>query len=246
MARLLAFTTAADDVEALHPVAEDLGAALHAEVVLQALPEDPDARIAEVLRALESPGVVLGVIPYPTGETAARVAEVLLCCPKPVVLVRTGEAPRRTRRLSRVLVPLDGTDESAAAVGGALALFSASGLDLVVLHVMQQGSMPRFWDQPVHARQSWESEFLARFCPEPGARLELRRGVPGQGILDVADSEQADLIALGWSQPSNRGRARTVWATVTGARVPVMLIPVLPDPATSPTPATAVAEGGRR
>lgn len=246
MARLLAFTAEPADVAALHPVAEDLGAALQAEVVLQALPAEPDERIAEVLRALEAPGVVLGVIPYPTGPTAARLAQVLLSCPKPVVLVRTGEGVRRTRRLSRVLVPLDGSEESAAAVGGALGMFAASGLDLVVLHVMHEGSMPIFWDQPVHARQSWEAEFLARFCPEPGARLELRRGVPGQGILDVADSEDADLIALGWTQPSNRGRARTVWATVTGARVPVMLIPVPADDAVSPDPATVAAHGGRR
>lgn len=240
MSRLLAFTGAPGDVEAVHPVAQGLGAALHAEVVLQALTDDVDL-VDTVMHALEPAGVLLGVLPTAPGETPSRVAELLLCCPKPLVLVPTGAPLRRTGGLSRVLVPLDGTDESAAAVAGALTLFAASGIDLVVLHVMQDGTTPRFWDQPVHARASWESEFLARFCPEPGARLELRHGSPGQSVLDVAESEQADLVVLGWSQRSDTGRAQTVWATVTGARVPVMLLPV-PVSADSTTTAPAGAQ----
>jgi nucleotide-binding universal stress UspA family protein len=67
------------------------------------------------------------------------------------------------------------------------------------------------------------------FEARPGARLELRSGVAGEQVVDVAMAEQVDLIALGWSQRLDAGRARTVRRTVTEASVPVMLVPLFTD-----------------
>jgi nucleotide-binding universal stress UspA family protein len=128
-----------------------------------------------------------------------------------------------------VLIPLDGTPEAAAAVDRSVELFARAGVDLVVLHVFDQATVPRFWDQPAHARRAFEDEFMARYCAVPGARLELRSGVAGEQVIDVAAAEQVDLIALGWSQRLDAGRARVVRRTVTAADVPVMLVPLVTD-----------------
>ena len=104
--------------------------------------------------------------------------------------------------------------------------FARAGVDLVALHVFDAETVPRFWDQAAHARRAWAEEFLARYCAQPGARLELRTGVAGERVLDVAEAEGADMIALGWSQQLDPGRARTVRRAVLDAVVPVMLVPM--------------------
>ena len=48
----------------------------------------------------------------------------------------------------------------------------------------------------------------------------------GERVPDVAEAEGADVIALGWSQRLDPGRARTVRRAVLDAVVPVMLVPM--------------------
>ncbi|MDP9817267.1 universal stress protein [Spirilliplanes yamanashiensis] len=142
---------------------------------------------------------------------------------RPVAVVPRLRRPPVT--IDRVLVPLDGSPESAAAAADTVGLCAAGGADLVVLHVFDARTVPRYWDQAAHARADWEREFLARWCAVPGARLHLRSGVPGEHVADVARVEAADLIALGWSGTLAPGRARTVRRTLAEATVPVLLIP---------------------
>jgi hypothetical protein len=178
----------------------------------------------QVLRALHSPGTLLVVL---AGDELSRPIwwRVVQRSARPVILVPPAARGRRPE-IRRVLVPLDGTAESAAAVAETVEQFAHAGVDLVVLHVFDAETVPRFWDQAAHARRAWEEEFLARYCAQPGARLELRSGVTGEHVLDVAEAERADMIALGWSQQLDPGRARTVRVTVRGAVVPVMLVPM--------------------
>ena len=178
----------------------------------------------QVLRALHSPGALLVVL---AGDELSRPIwwRVVQRSAKPVVLVPIAARGRRAE-IRRVLLPLDGTAESAAAVAGTVEQFARAGVDLVVLHVFDAETVPRFWDQAAHAGEAWEEEFLARFCAQPGARLELRSGVAGEHVLDVAEAERADMIALGWSRHLDPGRSRTVRRTVRDAVVPVMLIPM--------------------
>jgi len=51
-------------------------------------------------------------------------------------------------------------------------------------------------------------------------------------VVDVAGAEEADLIALGWSQHLDAGRSRTVRLSVLHAGVPVLLLPVRGDQGT--------------
>ncbi|MFE2752324.1 universal stress protein [Actinosynnema sp. NPDC059335] len=177
-----------------------------------------------VLGALRGPDAVLGVVPRDqhSSWTIARASA------RPVVLVPPmyPGTSASTAAVSRVLVPLDGTAESARAVVEVLGLLARANVDLVVLHVFDEATVPPFWDQAAHARHDWEREFRKRFCTPEDVRLELRSGRPGDRVNQVAAEEHAHLIALGWSRRLDEGRARTVRDTVRGARVPVMLVPL--------------------
>lgn len=185
----------------------------------------PALKVKHALADLAAAGTSFGVFAgagsqQELGWHVAQLAE------KPVVLVpRAG--PDVPHVISRVLVPLDGTAESAAAVGETIRLLARAGIDIIVLHVFESATVPRFWDYPAHAEQVWRSEFLARYCDQPGIRFELRRGEPGENVLDVAVSERVDLIALAWSREGNK-QAPTVRRAVRDGRVPVMLLPVPP------------------
>jgi len=181
----------------------------------------------QVIRALHQPGTVTGVL---SGVETSRPLwqRVAQRSAKPVVLVPAG-ARRLPRRIRRVLLPLDGTARSAAAVAEAAERFARGGAELVVLHVFDAETVPKFWDQHAHAEQAWEQEFLARYCALPGARLELRSGAAAEHVAKVAGAEQADMIALAWSQRLEPGRAAAVRRTILEAEVPVMLVPMPAD-----------------
>ena len=67
------------------------------------------------LSALEEPGVRLVVLPYFPKDPEPFVTELIRSCRKPLVLVPVGLQPA-ANRVSRILVPLDGTVESAETV----------------------------------------------------------------------------------------------------------------------------------
>ena len=65
-----------------------------------------------------------------------------------------------------------------------------------------------------------------RYCELPGARLELCNGAAAEYVVKVAGTEQADMIALAWSQRLDPGRALVVLHVVLDTGVPVMLVPM--------------------
>ncbi len=227
MARILAFVTGPGgrDADMVTGVAAALAAAVHATVDQQALPPAEQRAAAAVLSAVRDDDVALAVLPYSPGRPARLVTDVIQRCSRPVVVVPVARGAPAPKPISRILVPLNGTVETAQAVEATVSMFAACGADIVVLHVFDE-TVPRFWDQPVHARKSWGEAFLARYWSQPDVRIELRVGNPGEHILDVAASEHADLIALGWACRLSPGRARTVRSTLAQVRIPVLLLPV--------------------
>jgi len=187
----------------------------------------PGRAAGRVIRALHQPGTVTAVL---AGDEWSRPLwqPVAQRSAKPVVLVPAG-ARQLPGRIRRVLLPLDGTARSAVAVAQAAERFARGGAELVVLHVFDAQNVPKFWDQQAHAGQAWEQEFLARYCALPGARLELRSGAAAEHVVKVAGAEQADMIALAWSQRLEPGRAAAVRRTILDAEVPVMLVPMPAD-----------------
>jgi nucleotide-binding universal stress UspA family protein len=239
MPDILAFTETDDDTDGVVEVTAALAKTLHLGAEQRGLPTGTDDVTAAVLLAVDEPTVRLAVLPYRSERAGRLITQVIRHCPKPVVLVpadRIGPVPEL---ISRVLVALDGTVESAETVAETVALFAASGADILVVHVIDKTTVPKFWDQPIHARKSWDKEFLARYCDQPEARIELRSGSPGASILDVAATEHADLIALGWRQNLSEGRARTVRRIVAQANTPLLLLPVASSAARHRMPPTA-------
>jgi len=184
----------------------------------------PGRAAGRVARALREPGAVTAVLPadeasWPVWQRVAQRSA------KPVVLIpaKAGQPPRAIRR---VLLVLDGTTRSADAVAEAAERFAHGGAELVILHVFNADTVPKFWDQQAYAEQIWGAEFLARFCALPGTRLVLRSGAAADYLVDVAEAEQADMIALAWSQRLVPGDDAAVRPAVRDARVPVMLLPI--------------------
>ena len=217
------------DEEPVTQTAEVIARLVGGQVRLLRLPGDlsPGRAAGQVIRALRQSGTVTGVL---AGDEMSRPLwqPVAQRSAKPVVLVPAG-ARQLPQRIRRVLLPLDGTARSAAAIAEAAERFARGGIELVVLHVFGAETVPKFWDQHAHAGQAWEQEFLARYCALPGARLELRSGAAAEHVAKVAAAEQADMIALAWSQRLDPGRAAAVRRTVLDAEVPVMLVPMPPD-----------------
>jgi nucleotide-binding universal stress UspA family protein len=214
------------------PVAETAGAIariLGSRVRPLRLPAElsPPRAAARVLRTLHRPRVLTAVL---AGDEVSRPMwqRVAQRSNKPVVLVPAG-ARNRPPQIRRILLPLDGTPRSAAAVAPTAERLARGGAELVVLHVFDAETVPKFWDQPAYAGPAWTAEFLARYCSVPGARLELRSGIAAEHVAQVARAEQADMIALAWSQRLDPGRAPVVLRTVLEAEVPVILVPIPAD-----------------
>ena len=144
---------------------------------------------------------------------------------KPMLLV-PAHVSAPPARLGRVLLPLDGTEQTTRAVTAAMALLDSAGIDLVLLHVFDDHTVPPAWDHPEHAAEVWRAEFALRQGAPSPARVMWRSGVAAANVVDVASAEHCDLVVLAWSQHVEGGRAATVRRTVGASTVPVLLLPV--------------------
>jgi nucleotide-binding universal stress UspA family protein len=220
------------EVEALHVgedgdrLARDAAAAAGLQLRTTSGPTVPalvDAAAAEDVAALVVGTRRLPVAGRPVGATALDVITSLL---KPVAVVPP-DAVRRSA-LQRVLVPLEGTTATSLAPKGIIELAHDANLDIVVLHVHDAATLPSFTDQPQHQARAWSDEFVARYCPWGIGKVsvELRVGRPEEEILAAAEETDAHLIALGWSQEIDWGRAPVVRELLERGRIPVLLVPV--------------------
>ena len=170
----------------------------------------------------------------PAGHVALELARSLH---KPLVVVPPDASLPIVLR--RILVPLDGTRETADALGATVRLACRSELDVIALHVHEYADLPLFNDQPQHEVEAWTHEFLRRHCPHSElVTLETRVGVPGEHVLSVARASRVDMVTLGWSQQLDEGRAAVVRDVLAGSSIPVLLVP-------TGTPSAADLEPGR-
>jgi hypothetical protein len=237
------------DVEALH-VREDgdrnaRAAATAAGVPLRSATKPVIAALVEAGRSPQVVGVVLGARGIEAGRRpAGHVAlELALSLPKPLVVVPPVAAVPITLR--RILVPLNGRRTTAVALAETL-LASRQELELVVLHVHDQASIPLFSDQRHHEVESWAQEFLRRHCPYPErVQLEVRIGIPGENVLKVAEEMSADMIALGWAQDLSPGHAAVVREVLERSGIPVLLVPTVVEVGFGEEPAGRAAAANR-
>jgi nucleotide-binding universal stress UspA family protein len=238
------------DVEALH-IREDgdrnaRAAARAAGVPLRSATKPVIRALVEAGRSAQVVGVVLGARGVETGRRpAGHVAlELAVSLSKPLVVVPPS-APVPIE-LHRILVPLNGRRTTSVALAETLMLAARQELELVVLHVHDQTSIPFFSDQPHHEVESWAQEFLRRHCLYPErVQLEVRIGIPGENVLKVAAETSADLIALGWSQDLSPGHAAVVREVLERSGIPVLLVPIAVNVGIGEEPAGSAAGGNR-
>jgi len=175
---------------------------------------------------LDVAALALGARATPAGRRpAGHVAlEVITAVPRPVAVVPPEVRPEPDLR--RLLVPLDGTSATAQALAEVIERACQRDIDVVILHVLGEESLPPFSDQPHHEAEAWVREFKARHCPVAAARAELRVGVPAHAVVSTAVETGADLIALGWAQHLAPGRAAVVQEVLERGRIPVLLVPI--------------------
>jgi len=186
--------------------------------------------VEEIIAAAGQPDVVALAIgargvhggPQPAGHTAL---EVITRVRKPVAVVPPHAQPRR--KITRIVVPLEGTSESSQALEDTIRLAYRRRLEVVVLHVFSPATVPAFADHEPHATEDWEHEFLSRHIATPHDRVSLQRwlGFPADDIVAVAHENSADLIVLAWSQDLGPGRARVISQTLARSMIPMLLIP---------------------
>lgn len=201
--------------------AEAIAHLLRAEARPLRLPSRPAVdRAGLVLEALAADDVAAAVLSAKGPEPLCW--DVITQIAKPVVVVP--RSSRRTmRRISRVLLPLDGTHTSAASVADLAQRAVDAGATVIATHVFDAGTVPAFWDQAAHSGKEWTREFALRHLPD-AVTLDLRSGRPADEVLAQAEQDGVDLIIIGWGQNLSAGRAETVRHALTNGQAPVLLV----------------------
>jgi hypothetical protein len=219
------------EADAIHVQTDGLetaeAAATSAGIPVRVVHGDVTTALRREAEADDVVAVVLGRSSRPRGGPVGAVAARLLTAlAKPVAIV-PADTPHPSR-LTRVLVPLEGTVSPSLVPHRALQIALSEELDVVCLHVFDPAWAPAFSDQPQHEMASWTAEFLARYAPADlgDVRLEMRVGRPAEQIVAAAAELDADVVAFGWARELAHGRAPIVRAALAEARLPLFLIPV--------------------
>jgi nucleotide-binding universal stress UspA family protein len=200
-----------------------------------------------LIAALGDPEVIVAAIgawsgaartePYPTGHTARALLEhadkpVVVVPPatgllehadKPVVVVPP--ATGSPGAIRRILLPLEGTEGSSCPVLERLLPLLADQVELVVLHVFTDATVPVMLDRPEYDIDILGREFLNRHFPDAN-RVELRTGSVVEQVAAVSADQRMDLIVLSWSQSPSPERASVVRGVLSGSALPVLLLPL--------------------
>ena len=187
--------------------------------------------VAFLVIGAESHGGGLGGL----GELAART---LATTRAGVIVVRSGTS---LGKLRRILVPIDGTPSTAAALCplAELAARAGAGLDLVMIEDVaslrsdEPGAMapPRYLDQPQHEWPAFSAELVQRLlgalahCPVGvPTRVLLAAGRPAAEILRLGRELDTDLLALVWHGSCAGVEGAVFREVLEGAAWPVLVL----------------------
>jgi nucleotide-binding universal stress UspA family protein len=184
--------------------------------------------VTAIVEQAASPDVVAVVIaarrePAGSHEPGQTALAVLAQSTKAVLVVPPKEPVRM--RPQRAIVPLDGTRAVSAVVRSTIQQLASVGFDIVILHVFDANTVPRFLDK-LRDLEIWAGEFVAHNVQVPDVRLELRLGDVADATLDLASAEDPDIIVLGWRQDLSTHRAQIARRLLVETRHPILLIPL--------------------
>ncbi len=227
-------------------VARVLGADVDAVHVVEGAAEPPEIEVwdadtplrllhgdaSSVLLAEASAETVAAVVlgscrevggPVPAGHVSL---DVIGGVRKPVVVVPPATAD--DYHLRTVLVPVFG--RPARALEEVVHLTENPQLHVVILHLLDESSIPAFEDQRHYDVDVWAEEFLARWVPGAGSdtEIEVRIGDPEDLVVSVAHEVSADLVALGRLRGVPAAEAPVILNALARSPVPVVLLPLAP------------------
>jgi len=212
--------------------------------------EPPVSRLVVVARTVGSPGrwaalardvaLVAGTSVNPwvampwespgaPGAAAAAVVEAMLALAKttPILVLPRSDplASEEHPRLRRVLMPIDQSLSERRAVLPMITRARSLGVEVRVLHALDDATRPRMWEGPGHDAQAWYSELRRRYEPE-GATLRVGTGDPADEI--ILASADVDVVAVCWHGDASPPRAKTLRALLERLERPVLLMPIFP------------------
>jgi nucleotide-binding universal stress UspA family protein len=216
-------------VEALHAREGDdeteLAAAAGSPV--RVLSGDPVELLPLVAAEQDVVALVVGARSHPGSRgPVGHVAMVLAArTDKPVVVVPLGSRP--PEHLQTVVVAMEGTPGKARALQRSVELSARAGLEIVVVHVQDEDSIPSFSDQVQHEAEEYADEFFSRhLIGAPKMRLELRIGTPADEVLDAIESSHAELVVVGWPRTEDPDRGAVAKEILARSPVAVLLVAV--------------------
>jgi len=159
---------------------------------------------------------------HPVGHTARHILE---NTEKPVVVVPPEAVSPRP--IQRLLVPLEGTEVSSRTVLERMFPLLVADVELVVIHVFTDTTLPTMLDRPGRDLEILGKEFLTRHFPH-SSDIEFRTGSVATRVSEVSGEHDTDLIVLSWSQNPEPERARVVREVLGGSALPVLLLPDSP------------------
>jgi nucleotide-binding universal stress UspA family protein len=202
----------------------------------------------EIVRITEEPGVLLVVLTTHGRELEPRyrlgsVAEkVVSRTTRPVLIVKPESATTaKPGVLKRLLVPIDGTPKTAAALHPVTQLAAALGASIDLLYVAEakqktpaeRGSMtaPLYVDQPQHEWPEWAGEAIHRLaiccagCPEEvPVRIFLVKDGVGDEIARFATANGSDAIVLVRRSRFQPGRAKVIRSVLSQTSSSIIVV----------------------
>jgi nucleotide-binding universal stress UspA family protein len=128
-------------------------------------------------------------------------------------------------RFERVLVAMKGTPRNAKHLRRAVETAVGADLEVVVVHVDDERTIPSFSDHAQYDVEAYAQEFLERYTPGlTVARLELRIGDPVEQILATAAASGVDVIAAGFASGREDEPPGVVDALLERSPIPVLLV----------------------
>ncbi len=220
----------AANAEAVH-VVENGDATARAAAAEEALPfhvvrGDVASALAELSHRDDVVAVVVGARDRPAGtRPAGHVALEVAGHADALVLVVPPDASIGSG-VDRVLVAMKGTPSNTRTLKRAIDLVGGVGVELVVVHVDDESTIPSFADQVQHDTEAYVQDFLTRYAPGAGdAQLELRVGVPADEIVRAAAEIHPDIVAIGCRQ-GRPEESEVVHDVLERCTVPVLLVPL--------------------
>jgi nucleotide-binding universal stress UspA family protein len=147
---------------------------------------------------------------WPLGETAQRILQGSSC---PVLLIRKWAEAKlieEKKVFNRIMLPLDGSRWGEAAITLVETLAGALESEIILFHSFRAGT-------PFERRETLSAYFegVTRVLKENGSKVTnvIKEGPPAEAILDYAEANSIDLIAM--STHGRSGINRWVFGSVT-------------------------------